>query len=494
MRRSFAPSLIKTNQNEPNILSDILNSEENHIKELKKLTKGKTVNEPTEPSEFETFQVIYGRQTSKKHKSFEDDGTLVVDKTKKKAYLKSSDGKTINVDHSFKDPVESGSRISIGDKLVEIVGKLGGCQEEAAPKSVTKKVPVKRAKNVFNPPVVVQESIPASSSSPGSSVSYIVTFGRQTTKMHKTFEEDGVLVHDADSKKLILKSTDGKVVNIEPNYNSTLEIGKRVDVGNKLVEIVEKIEASGSKTGHFGRTTMNPRNPYKPPIVSVPRFDRSDRSQKTDQGPSASYQREAIPLRKIPEIQETRRISKFVREMSPESDQNFQETKEISKFDREFSPEPVESFQMELDTPEYPKLPTQASKRPTKYEEFNTQPTKKFKQLPAIEIDPDEESESEVEPEPELKPEPPTKIPFFLPDPDFEHQWKFNERKRPMTRVAVPDCVADFLRPYQKDGVTFLYRCVMGFNVIDGQHYFGAILGEFFLAAAILFLEFIDYF
>jgi hypothetical protein len=49
-----------------------------------------------------------------------------------------------------------------------------------------------------------------------------------------------------------------------------------------------------------------------------------------------------------------------------------------------------------------------------------------------------------------------------------------------MTRVAVPDCVADFLRPYQKDGVTFLYQCVMGFNVIDGQHYFGAILGEFF--------------
>jgi hypothetical protein len=45
--------------------------------------------------------VIFGKQTSKKHKSFEDDGTHIIDQVNKKAILKSADGKTVNVDHNF---------------------------------------------------------------------------------------------------------------------------------------------------------------------------------------------------------------------------------------------------------------------------------------------------------------------------------------------------------------------------------------------------------
>lgn len=65
--------------------------------------------------------------------------------------------------------------------------------------------------------------------------------------------------------------------------------------------------------------------------------------------------------------------------------------------------------------------------------------------------------------------------PFVLPPPSHEHQWTFNPRKLEVTRVAVDHFLTKVLRPHQKEGVTFLYECVLGMR---NSQYFGCILAD----------------
>lgn len=46
--------------------------------------------------------------------------------------------------------------------------------------------------------------------------------------------------------------------------------------------------------------------------------------------------------------------------------------------------------------------------------------------------------------------------------------------KRPINQVKVDPCLVKVLRPHQKEGVIFLYRCLMGFF---GKHT-GAVLAD----------------
>jgi hypothetical protein len=179
--------------------------------------------------------------------------------------------------------VEEGSRKSVGDKLVEIVCKLGGTSNENPPKTSSsfRSIPAKRSKLQLKKPVQIQEPLrvqdPVSRNPLESpfNCSYTVTYGRQTIKIHKTFEDDGILVHDAVNKTLILKSSDLKVVDVEQNFNSELKIGMRVDVGNKLVEIIEKLTPPSNLKDQVKQNPSKirsfPKNPFKPPTV----FERS---------------------------------------------------------------------------------------------------------------------------------------------------------------------------------------------------------------------------
>lgn len=54
-------------------------------------------------------------------------------------------------------------------------------------------------------------------------------------------------------------------------------------------------------------------------------------------------------------------------------------------------------------------------------------------------------------------------------------QWTFNQRKLELTQVAVDSFLTRVLRPHQKEGVTFLYECVMG---MKSSQYFGCILAD----------------
>lgn len=66
-------------------------------------------------------------------------------------------------------------------------------------------------------------------------------------------------------------------------------------------------------------------------------------------------------------------------------------------------------------------------------------------------------------------------VPVIMPEPTEEHQLKFNASKRNVKEVAIIPCCARELRPHQREGVRFLYECLMGFRSL--QH-FGCILAD----------------
>ncbi|NXA45483.1 RA54B protein, partial [Nothocercus julius] len=64
---------------------------------------------------------------------------------------------------------------------------------------------------------------------------------------------------------------------------------------------------------------------------------------------------------------------------------------------------------------------------------------------------------------------------LVMPRPNASHQWMFNKAGLPVVDVVVDPYIVNNLRPHQKEGVTFLYECVMGMRV-SGR--FGAILAD----------------
>ncbi|KAH9853466.1 SNF2 family N-terminal domain-containing protein [Lenzites betulinus] len=81
-------------------------------------------------------------------------------------------------------------------------------------------------------------------------------------------------------------------------------------------------------------------------------------------------------------------------------------------------------------------------------------------------------------------PKPKVKAPLHNPDapgavvmkaPSKEHQTKFNKKNLPVVPVVIDPVVARHLRPHQKEGVQFLYECVMGLRKHEGQ---GCILAD----------------
>ncbi|KAI0638193.1 P-loop containing nucleoside triphosphate hydrolase protein [Trametes polyzona] len=81
-------------------------------------------------------------------------------------------------------------------------------------------------------------------------------------------------------------------------------------------------------------------------------------------------------------------------------------------------------------------------------------------------------------------PKPKARGPLHNPDapgavvmkaPSKEHQAKFNKKNLPVVPVVIDPVIARHLRPHQKEGVQFLYECVMGLRKHEGQ---GCILAD----------------
>ncbi|NWQ69161.1 RA54B protein, partial [Neopipo cinnamomea] len=54
---------------------------------------------------------------------------------------------------------------------------------------------------------------------------------------------------------------------------------------------------------------------------------------------------------------------------------------------------------------------------------------------------------------------------LVMPRPNASHQWTFNKAGLPVVDVVVDPYIANNLRPHQKEGIIFLYECVMGMRI-----------------------------
>ncbi|XP_037085497.1 DNA repair and recombination protein RAD54B-like [Pollicipes pollicipes] len=75
--------------------------------------------------------------------------------------------------------------------------------------------------------------------------------------------------------------------------------------------------------------------------------------------------------------------------------------------------------------------------------------------------------------EPRFDPQAPGAL--VMPRPSAQYQWKHNSEGRPLVDVVVDPHVSRHLRPHQRDGLLFLYQCVMGFTSELGR---GAVLAD----------------
>ncbi|XP_036914635.1 DNA repair and recombination protein RAD54B [Sturnira hondurensis] len=64
---------------------------------------------------------------------------------------------------------------------------------------------------------------------------------------------------------------------------------------------------------------------------------------------------------------------------------------------------------------------------------------------------------------------------LVMPRPGSDHQWMFNKSRVPVVDVVTDPHLVYHLRPHQKEGIVFLYECVMGMRV-NGRC--GAILAD----------------
>ena len=64
-------------------------------------------------------------------------------------------------------------------------------------------------------------------------------------------------------------------------------------------------------------------------------------------------------------------------------------------------------------------------------------------------------------------------IKFIMPRPSYQHQLTNNTSKKPVVDVIVAQHLTNVLKDYQKEGVKFLYSCVMG---ITSENFKGCIL------------------
>ena len=62
---------------------------------------------------------------------------------------------------------------------------------------------------------------------------------------------------------------------------------------------------------------------------------------------------------------------------------------------------------------------------------------------------------------------------LVMPRPSSAHQWANNPQHLPVVDVVLDPYLTSKLRPHQREGVIFLYECVMGMKGFQGN---GAIL------------------
>ncbi|XP_011875667.1 PREDICTED: DNA repair and recombination protein RAD54B-like isoform X3 [Vollenhovia emeryi] len=196
------------------------------------------------------FNVMYGKISSRKHKTWDGDGLLEV--IGKSAILKDLDGNVMGRATVNPSNVAEGSRLIIKDKQIEILDQTSQDlpvpeknSDVAAEKPLRKKPKTSAIRGAFVSPerkesATVDEK-KESTDSPEAKIKSIfnVMYGKVSSKKHKTWDSDGLL--EVTGKTAILKDLDGNVLGRGTIHPSNAIEGSRLVVGNKQVEIVDQV-------------------------------------------------------------------------------------------------------------------------------------------------------------------------------------------------------------------------------------------------------------
>ncbi|XP_070171570.1 DNA repair and recombination protein RAD54B isoform X2 [Polyergus mexicanus] len=205
---------------------------------------------------------MYGRVTSKKHKTWDSDGFLEV--TGKSAILKDLDGKVIGRKTiNSSGTVEEGSILNIGNKQIEIKDQVSqelsvseehykeriDEQPQKKFKASTGYISILPKKEDADTSVYKKEASTVNLSPTDiSKIIFNVMYGQITSKKYKTWDGDGLL--EVTGESAILKNLDGKVLGKKAINLSNAVEGSRLIIGNKQIEIIDQV----SQEKHFEET------------------------------------------------------------------------------------------------------------------------------------------------------------------------------------------------------------------------------------------------
>ncbi|KAL6260446.1 hypothetical protein P5V15_007972 [Pogonomyrmex californicus] len=190
------------------------------------------------------FNVIYGKVSSKKHKTWDDDGFLEI--IGKSAILKDLDDNIIGKITINPNNVMKGSKLIIGNKQIEIIDQMQDLfildknSEEAIEEPLQKnfKTFTRLAKEDNNAELYKEEK---STNSPETKIKTIfnVMYGKISSKKHKTWDGDGLL--EVTGKSGILKDLDGNIMGRTIINSSNVAEGFKLIIGNKQIEIINQL-------------------------------------------------------------------------------------------------------------------------------------------------------------------------------------------------------------------------------------------------------------
>ncbi|KAG5334538.1 RA54B protein, partial [Acromyrmex charruanus] len=193
------------------------------------------------------FNVVYSKITSKKHKTWDDDGLLEV--TGKNAILKNSDGNIIGRTTISPNNMAEGYKLIIGSKQVEIIDKV--LTESISQKSPEIEEPLQKklktsiictfqsSKKNKNATTCEEKASTENSLEAKTKIRFNVMVSKVTSKKHKTWDSDGLL--EIVGKNAILKDLDDNVIGRTTINLSNAVEGARLIIGNKQVEIIEQL-------------------------------------------------------------------------------------------------------------------------------------------------------------------------------------------------------------------------------------------------------------
>ncbi|KAG5325996.1 RA54B protein, partial [Acromyrmex heyeri] len=193
------------------------------------------------------FNVVYSKITSKKHKTWDDDGLLEV--TGKNAILKNSDGNIIGRTTISPNNMAEGYKLIIGSKQVEIIDKVS--TESISQKSPEIEEPLQKklktsiictfqsSKKNKNATTCEEKASTENSLEAKTKIRFNVMVSKVTSKKHKTWDSDGLL--EIVGKNAILKDLDDNVIGRTTINPSNAVEGARLIIGNKQVEIIEQL-------------------------------------------------------------------------------------------------------------------------------------------------------------------------------------------------------------------------------------------------------------